>query len=98
MPKTFSIEDPTGLVPVAVCQRAVAAALAVLEERSVTLEQCMAAGTEPAKQHQPDHVANFFEGRRDEGMALIEAQTVAREICGQDVRLRIVDKQAPLPH
>lgn len=94
---TFGIVATNAPVP-DVHQRAIAAALAVLDARGITLEQCMAASAKPAKHHQPDHVANFFEGRRDEGMALIEAQAVAREICGQDVRLLIVDKPDQLSH
>lgn len=94
---TFGIVATNGPVP-DVHHRAIAAALAVLDARGITLEQCLAASVKPAKQHQPDHVANFFEGRREEGMALIEAQAVAREICGHDVRLHIVDKPDQLSH
>ena len=94
---TFEVVATTGHVP-DVHQRTIAAALAVLDARGITLEQCMAASARPAKQHQPDHVTNFFEGRREEGMALIEAQAVAGEICGQDVRLLVVDRPDQLSH
>jgi len=95
---TLAIDDPEGLVPDDVRRRALAAAEAMLEHKGVTVEQCATIGTKPAKPVRPGTVPSFFGGMGEDAAAWLEASTVVQDLCGPGVRLRIVDKQAQLPH
>lgn len=95
---TLAIDDPAGLVPEDVRRRVLAAAEAMLQHKGVTVEQCAAIGTRPAKPLRPGTIPSFFGGMGEAAAAWLEACTVVQDLLGPDVRLRIVDKQAQLPH
>lgn len=95
---TLAIDDPAGLVPEDVRRRALAAAEAMLQHKGVTVEQCATIGTKATKPVRPGTIPSFFGGLGEVAAAWLEACTVVQDLCGPDVRLRIVDKQAPLPH
>lgn len=51
----LAIDDPAGLLLEGVRLRALAAAKAMLEHKGLTVEQCAAIGTKPAKPSPPQH-------------------------------------------
>ncbi|MDP4076272.1 hypothetical protein [Acidovorax sp. A1169] len=95
---TLAIDDPTGRLPEDVRQRALASADAVLAHYGVTVEECAAVGTRPFKPVAPGGVHNFFADVGKAATTWLEACAVVQDLCGPDLRLIILDKQAPLPH
>ncbi|MDZ7862854.1 hypothetical protein [Acidovorax sp.] len=95
---TLAIDNPTGLLAEDVRRQAIAAAEEMLAHKGVTVEQCAAIGTRPTKPVRPGTIPSFFCGMGEVAAAWLEACTVVQDLCGPDVTLRIVNKQAPLPH
>lgn len=94
----LAIDDPAGLLPEDVHQRALAAAEAVLEHYGVTVADCAAVGTRPFKEPSPGAALNFFAGAGKAATTWLEACAVVQDLCGSEVRLSVVDRPGPLPH
>jgi hypothetical protein len=95
---TLVIEDPTGRLKEDVRRRAISAAQAVLEHYGVTVEECAAVAAKPFEDLPPGGGHNFFRGMGKVATTWLEADAVVRVICGNDVRLRMVDKPEQPPH
>lgn len=95
---TLVIEDPTGRLKDDVRRRAISAAQGVLEHYGVTIEECAAVTARPFADVPPGGMHNFFGGMGRAATTWLEADAVVRVICGNDVRLRIVDKPEQPPH
>ena len=95
---TLVIEDPTGRLKDEVRRRAVSAAQGVLEHYGVTMEDCAAVAAKPFEDVPPGRMYNFFGGMGKAATTWLEAGAVVRVICGNEVRLRMVEKPESPPH
>lgn len=70
----------------------------MLEHYAVTMEECAAVATKPFEEVPPGRMHNFFGGMGKAATTWLEADAVLRVICGNEVRLRMVEKPEPPPH
>lgn len=89
---TLVIEDPTGRLLDDVRRRAITAAQGVLDHYGVTIEECVAVTARPSRMYHQEGRITSSGGMGRATTTWLEADAVVRVICGNDVRLRIVDK------